>query len=316
MKSYKSKTKIKSKTRPLTIKKKSKNRVNMHGSIKRSRNRSKNWDVLIHASNLNINILTSISNDNMLKVPDKQLTPWLNNLHTKSNFGNYFNYKNNRYNIIKLLTENIDNINVLKYEKESSGKFKMIKENKLENNEINWLYTPAVYTHYLFNNCNYNEYCWAWGCGVPDILFVISSKILRDKPFICCQNTMYGKCINIGDTFYNFKKGFYGKGNLKRKPSMKQLQEYINKKVKKNEINYNYSLTHEIMFDNIPLKYVNAIFYYDEYISVDKLKSLFPNIKLVSYPLIDEIKPDGTILKIPDFSIIFNYKKLLEPYSY
>ena len=73
---------------------------------------------------------SSISNDKMLKCPEKQIIHWLNHLHTKSNFGNYFNYKNNRYNIIKLLTKNIDNINLLKYEKESSGEFKIIKKSK------------------------------------------------------------------------------------------------------------------------------------------------------------------------------------------
>ena len=302
MKSYKTKSKIKSKTRS---KNKSRNKIKLS---------SKNWDVLVHSSSSDMNTLTSISNDKMLKCPEKQIIHWLNHLHTKSNFGNYFNYKNNRYNIIKLLTKNIDNINLLKYEKESSGEFKIIKKNKLD--DINWLYTPSVYTHYLFKNCEYNKDCWTWGCEIPLILFIISSKILRDKPFICCQNTMFGKCINIGDTFYNFKKGFYGKGNLKRKPSMKELQEYINKKVKKNDINDNYGLTHEIMFDNIPLKYVNAIFYFSEFTSHDKLKLLFPNIKLVPYPLIDKTNSDGTISKTPDISIIFNYKKFLEPYSY
>ena len=82
------------------------------------------------------------------------------------------------------------------------------------------------------------------------------------------------------------------------------------------DINDNYGLNHEIMFDNIPLKYVNAIFYFSEFTSHDKLKLLFPNIKLVPYPLIDKTNSDGTISKTPDISIIFNYKKFLEPYSY
>ena len=311
MKSYKrnkSKTKIKSKTRPLTIKKKSKNRLNISRSIKRSHNRSKNWDVLVHVSNPFL--LNKISKDKMLKCPEKQINHWLLDNQTKDSFGDYFKYGNNRYNIIKLLTKNIDKLDSLKHMKIPND-YKKKNEEKNIDDDIEFSYTPAVYTTYIFNELKYKDSSPFYG-GLPIIVFVISSKILKDKPFIFCNSMMYGHCIR---NFKYLEKGFYGKGNLKIKPSMKEFKEFINNKILKSNERF-YFTTHEIMFDNIPLKYINAILYYDKYIPYEELKELFPqkHINIVKIPTIQYInRKTNQIDDYPDFT---NYKKLLQPYSY
>lgn len=312
MKSYKrnkSKTKMKSKTRPLTIKKKSKNRVNISRSIKRSHNKinkSENWDVLVHAI-VNPLVLQYIAKDKILKPSDKEYNSWLFHKKTKKKFGDYFNYGNNRYNVIKLLTKNINKLDSLK----SKQNIKKSYHKELNNNNIKLYYhTPAVYTTYIFSETIYNEDTPFYGRH-PPIIFLISSKILKDKPFIFCNSMMYGHCIR---NFKYLEKGFYGKGNLKIKPSMKEFKEFINNKILKSNERL-YSSTHEIMFDNIPLKYVNAILYNDKKFSYEELREFFPqkHINIVKLPTKEFINEENKIEYISDFT---NYKKLLEPYSY
>jgi len=307
MKSYKTKSKIRSRN-----KNKSKTRSRSRNKIKLS-SKSKKWDVLVHAIH-DISALEYISKNKMLKCPEKQINNWLLDNSTKHNFGNYFNYGNNRYNVIKLLTKNIDKINLLQY-KQNINKKELKDDNIQKSDNINWIYTPAVYTSYIFSDLIYEEDKPFFGIH-PPILFVISSKILKDKPFICCEDMQYGNCVNLAYYFYTFKKGFYGKGNLKRKPSMKELKDHVNKKIFKfDDFKRHYFSSHEIMFDNIPFEYVNAIFYNDKVIIYEQLRKLFPqkNIHIVKLPTKQIINKDNKLVEIPDYK---NYKKFLEPYSY
>jgi len=302
MKSYKTKSKTRSRSR------------NKSKII----NKTKKWDVLVHAIN-NASVLQYISNDKMLKCPEKQINAWLLDKKTKDNFGDYFNYGNNRYNIIKLLTKNIDKINLLKYEKSNSKNSNYTNEQKNQDIEI---YTPAVYTTYIYSDLNFKGEDPFYGSNPPPIIFIISSKILKDKSFIICESMMFGNCINIANNFYTFKKGFYSKGNLKRKPSMRELQDFLNKKIPEDR----YYNSHEIMFDNIPLKYVNSILYNDKVIIYEQLRKMFPqkHIHIVKLPTKKAIDKDTWDIykqsfdesKIIDVSDYKNYKKFIEPYSY
>ena len=279
---------------------------------RRTSRSTKKWDVLVHAVG-NLNALQYISENKMFKAPEYQINQWLLDKETKDNFGDYFNYSNNRYNVIKLLTENIDQINLLKYQKHRNEK--KIKDTDIKKNENQrYSYTPAVYTTYIYSDLKFKGERPFYGINPSPILFVISSKILKDKPFISCEAMMFGSCVNISNNFYTFKKGFYGQGDLKRKPSMKELKQFLDKKIEQNEDVYFGS--HEIMFDNIPLEYINAILYHDKFITYEELRKLFPekHIKIVKLPTkyaVDRTSDDDKIIEVPDYT---NYKKLLKNY--
>ena len=138
---------------------------------------------------------------------------------------------------------------------------------------------PAIYTNYLSNKINlYGEPMFRIDT-THDICFGISTKILKDQPFIAYESTSYGR-----GAFVKQRKGFYGLGNLTKKPVLDNLVEIINKRLL--ETNYHFDQLNEVMFDKIPLKYIEFILVKKAYIK--RVKCLFPYIPVIRFKNYDE----------------------------
>ncbi len=136
---------------------------------------------------------------------------------------------------------------------------------------------PYVYTTYIFDTMKYkpilnNEPTWhGWYYGDSDFIFVIDTAILKDLPFIAGDSMNYGSCKNN-------KKHLLieSKGSLSKKPNMNKLKNHINNfisnyydfyeeiyKTNKKEYITNSPVTneisHEVLFNSIPIKYIKAI---------------------------------------------------------
>lgn len=102
----------------------------------------------------------------------------------------------------------------------------------------------------MFSDSKYEGKSWAYPFQ-PDILIAIDTKILKDKPWIACDSVAYGWCV-----YEDIEKGYYGEGELKRKPNMKKIQDNINKRVKEGD---DYQFTNEVLLDEVPFEYIKAI---------------------------------------------------------
>jgi len=96
---------------------------------------------------------------------------------------------------------------------------------------------PAVYT-ILFGKDKKNGFINTFNKGVAGIIIIINKRILLDKPFVACKYNTFGKCI-----YENLNSIVYGTGSYKNMPA--NIEKYAN--------------THEFLFDNIPLEYIDAI---------------------------------------------------------
>ena len=96
---------------------------------------------------------------------------------------------------------------------------------------------PAVYT-ILFGKDKKNGFINTFNKGVSGIIIIINKRILLDKPFVACKYNTFGKCIRD-----NLNSIVYGTGSYKNMPA--NIEKYAN--------------THEFLFDNIPLEYIDAI---------------------------------------------------------
>lgn len=143
---------------------------------------------------------------------------------------------------------------------------------------------PFVYSHYMFSDLNYQPGTMAKLSYTPWVNFLIDINILKDKPFFICNGVIYGQCVTDKKSLL-----LQGKGNLKKIPSLQKLQTFINERLQKNKDKkkYNgyqdYTLSHEVLIDEIPLSYVFAILVSkksEEYIL--KVQNMFPNIPVIS----------------------------------
>jgi len=271
----------------------------------------KDWDILVHKTSVNdLNRLRQIKNDNGLKTHDIIKENWVLDVETIKYFGDYFFRGNNSKHIIKTIVENADHVDELKNIKDipinskylDIEKAKQKLDKKIKKQKIyppqDYYYTPGIYTHYIWNNLSYYGECWFFECS-PDtsVIFGISTKILKDKPWIACRSMSYGNCIRY------LVDDLYSRGNLNEKPDMSKLKKHITHYInEEKKFGNSFTGSHEIIFDEIPLEYIKVIFTVKKYIPV--VKSIFPDIPVVqinnSYPF----GPGN-----------FNYKKLLEPYA-
>ena len=163
---------------------------------------------------------------------------------------------------------------------------------------------PFVYCHYLFSGLDYkpgskaniNYHGFSGG-----ISFWIDPEILKDLPFYVCPSTMYGFCIDSKEDIL-----LSGKGKLKRMPSLAKLQHHINKRLQSNRRGkkYNgaldYILSHEILIQTIPLRYVFAIVVKNEK-EEEKVRSVFSDIPVVNVN-VDVPSYDKRIRKVLNLS--------------
>ena len=212
-----------------------------------------------------------------------QINAWLDRV--QDTFDNYFQKKDNRFNIIEILAKYGKNIADIKYlDPNDKDLYKIPKLNYQDY----FVFLPGVYTYYLWDKMTYDGDCWSYKCNYP-VLYGISTKILKDKPWVACPTTMRGECVES-----KLQKGFYGVGNLSRKPDMTNIKKEIENKTKRLNI-----INHEIIFKEIPLKYIKVIFVTKKYLN--EAKKIYPNIPVVE---IAENQEDR-----------INYKEILEPYA-
>ena len=212
-----------------------------------------------------------------------QINAWLDRV--QYTFDSYFQKKDNRFNIIELLAKYGKNIADIKYlDPNDKDLYKIPKLNYQDY----FVFLPGVYTYYLWDKMTYDGDCWSYKCNYP-VLYGISTKILKDKPWVACPTTMRGECVEK-----KLEKGFYSVGNLYKKPNMTNIKKEIENKTKRLNI-----INHEIIFKEIPLKYIKVIFVTKKYLN--EAKKIYPNIPVVE---IAENQEDR-----------INYKEILEPYA-
>jgi hypothetical protein len=223
-----------------------------------------------------------------LKVSDEQVNAWLNLKEQKDQFGNYFLKGDNRFKIIETLAKYGDDLSKIK--NLSPDNNENLYKIPVSSKKVEKPYVPGVYTFYLWNKLKYKGFCWSYACEWP-IIYGISTEILKDKPWIACYTNMQGRCIDEGSLWTDF----YGKGNLSKKPNMENLKKVIHRIL--NEIRN--SIYHEVIFKEIPLKYIKVIFVTKKYLN--EAKRIFPDIPVV------EIAENQVGRH--------NYKEILEPYA-
>jgi hypothetical protein len=155
---------------------------------------------------------------------------------------------------------------------------------------------PGVYTQYIFKDLYFQGREWYY---TDNIIFIFNRDALKDLPYIVCNSVNYGQCA-----YDDLKDGFYGVGNLKILPSQDKVQNMINQKILKNKEYNNqkveklkkeleelkatenpnpiwieeveqeilgyqsdsnlFKYSNEILFDELPFSYVDAIITTDE----------------------------------------------------
>ena len=244
-------------------------------------NEKDRWDILIHASSPES--LKFVKDSGGFNTSFNQINAWLDRV--QYTFDSYFQKKDNRFNIIELLAKYGKNIADIKYlDPNDKDLYKIPKLNYQDY----FVFLPGVYTYYLWDKMTYDGDCWSYKCNYP-VLYGISTKILKDKPWVACPTTMRGECVEK-----KLEKGFYSVGNLYKKPNMTNIKKEIENKTKRLNI-----INHEIIFKEIPLKYIKVIFVTKKYLN--EAKKIYPNIPVVE---IAENQEDR-----------INYKEILEPYA-
>jgi hypothetical protein len=241
------------------------------------------WEIIIHASNPKY--MQTIKDTGGLKVGLDQLHKWLRDSDQKEIFNNYFLKKDNRFKIVDTFAKYGSDLTRIKDLDLSDETLYKIPKKK---GRLKYNYVPGIYTYYIWNNLNYDGDCWSFGCDFP-LIFGISTEILKDKAWFACPKTMAGRCV-VEDKLLD---GFYSRGNLSNKPDMTNIKNHLNKKIN------NFGINHEIIFQEIPLKYIKVIFVTKKYF--DDAKKIFPNIPV---EIIGETKDERK-----------NYKKILEPHA-
>lgn len=239
------------------------------------------WDILLHSTS--VSSLEGILKKKALIQNKENFKAWLK---VTNKF--YPNKINQNKSIVSQLIKNAGKFEDDKY-------FEMLWNYKYEEDKdylrgYSNIIGPGVYTTYVFSECNYKGKYWKNGYE-PDVIIGISTKILKDLPWIACNGAVYGWCV-----YEENEKGLFGKGGLKRKPDLRKLKNNINSIVEEGE---DLSVSNEIILDEIPIEYFNVIF--TDRDCYKQIKELFKdtNIPVVKYPVTSK-----------------EYKKILEPYSY
>jgi hypothetical protein len=232
------------------------------------------WDILIHASN--INKLERVKRDNTITVDEK-----------------FYN------SVTKIIEDEIDpNIKFNFIENLVKNNTKNLKPIQKKLGSTYFGYIPAIYTHYLFNDLSYKGKLWHYDLSTQKnvkkdyVIWGISPKVFYNLDFVACNRLYQGRC------FLN-KKDVVLIQNSKKNPNLNKLKNHINETIKEEKDNvYKFGISHEILFDKIPLKYINVIFTTTKS-TFKKAKELFPNIR------VELMDPDEK-----------NYKELLKPFAF
>jgi hypothetical protein len=269
---------------------------------------NKRWDILITAADPQY--MDLVKTNDGLKVPKQILDNWLDILDSDSSlwikllfrkYIKYFLQDDNRFKIIQTLAQNDPKIfiqNITKKKKLYKPEKGIQDQNYIKGRN----YVPGIYTHYLYDDLSYDGDCWSYGCN-RKLIYGISTDILKDQPWIACDRNMQGLC------FKNLRDGFYSKGNLENKPNMEKIKKHINMNIDLKNKSYQPPLgddmderfytSHEIIFNEVPLKYIKVIFTTKEY--VKKAIKIFKNIPVIEIP--------------ENWRDRKNYKGLLAPYA-
>ena len=147
---------------------------------------------------------------------------------------------------------------------------------------------PYVYNYLIFNGLPQDKHLFwnFYNNNNSPFIFVIDTMITKDIPMYLCSGVYFGKCVKNKDSLI-----MKSDGNLKKKVSLIRVKNYI----KNNTINRmyeyrrkSYVYSHEVLFPEIPIKYIKAILINDNFsrkyskeiqIAVDK----YPDIKFMLY---------------------------------
>ena len=138
---------------------------------------------------------------------------------------------------------------------------------------------PFVYCHYMFSGLHHNckkDYAWNYlhtllDTKYKEIIFVIDMSIIKELPFYACASMSYGECVTNKSKLF-----MQSKGNLKRKPNLERIRNYIQAYIQYVEnyfpnvkcnryIRYSYIQSHEFLFHRIPVKYITKILVWKQY---------------------------------------------------
>lgn len=198
-----------------------------------------------------------------------------------------------------------------------------------------------MYTHYVYDTlpydgeylCNYEpftqEYNWSF---YQDIILCIDTQILRDLPFVVCDEMLFGRCVPWKEYRIMESSGYH-----KRKPSMARLKRHIeklllpedtsayqngeshlnNRKVVSDCITYNYYRgylgyinTHEVLFQEIPYAYISGILIHTS--TAKKYERSFPGKNSIDY-IRSILPPSLQTIPIRVYSNTEHYKDILKP---
>lgn len=173
-----------------------------------------------------------------------------------------FNYPNDTDKINVIITDGF-----LRFPSpESRIDFKSFQKNLSNSTEKDghYIIPPFLYTQYIYSDLPLNpKQYWSYGqirssFGRSDVVFIIDIKAIRDLPFYACQFVLYGGCLNSKDWIL-----MHGPGNLKKKPNLSKLRKFIelvlNNYKLKGYKRREFQISHEILFESIPVSYIKAI---------------------------------------------------------
>jgi hypothetical protein len=200
----------------------------------------------------------------------------------------------------ELLVRSIDGANI-----------PIIARDKAIRPNISQYWIPGVYTTYLSDKID-PDYLKEWAfldwMGRFNIVLIFDKSALKDLPFAICDHMSYGLCIDPENSEQT-NMIMNSKGKRKTQPDMTSLVEHINKTIRESyviekekpkglwnkfkqiwkdkepeQVEYNrFVFSHEVIFDQIPLKYLKAIVVYDrKYIKA--IKSYLPRVPVILMP--------------------------------
>lgn len=185
--------------------------------------RKENWDFLTHSTiTLNKRRLEKLVYEDQALLPDPEnKIRWIDVVQSyvnDSNFPQEIKDEVNGWNVNTPLVEVI-----LK-----NPDLKIIFTSNLRKELFDYdLAFPAVYTQYIFNDMNYRGKEWYYS---DDIIFLFNTNLLKDLPFMVCKGVVYGRCM-----YQENEDGFYGVGNYQEKPSLDKVQNMINEEINQNK---------------------------------------------------------------------------------
>ena len=133
---------------------------------------------------------------------------------------------------------------------------------ELENSENDCLYCrKATYCQYIFDGIPYDNKL-EWRYESYNYSIVLDPQIAKDLKMYVCNSVQHGGCIKDEEA-----RILHTNGELQRMPPLQKLRTHIlnfielvkNNKRYKRYGGMSYFLSHEVLFPDIPIKYIRAI---------------------------------------------------------